>query len=106
MKRLTLKQVILLALLLFSTGNAMADDEQLKPFVLVSKGPGTVVEKVEQAKAALVAGGLPWSVTIRLSDAVILIVTSDELKKNAADSEHGGFGAIRVSITKSKTRCR
>lgn len=104
MKRMTLRHVILSALLLFSTGNAMADDEKLKPFVLGSKGAGTVVEKVEQAKAALVAGG--FSVVGNYSpydDAVILIVTSDGLKKNAADSVHGGFGAIqRVSVTKAK----
>jgi hypothetical protein len=104
MKRMTLKHVILSALLLFSTGNAMAEDEKLKPFVLGSKGAGTVAEKAEQAKAALVAGG--FTVVGNYSpydDAVILIVTSDELKKNAADSEHGGFGAIqRVSITKEK----
>jgi len=104
MKRMTLKHVILSALLLFSTGNAMAEDEKLKPFVLGSKGAGTVAEKAEQAKAALVAGG--FTVVGNYSpydDAVILVVTSDELKKNAADSEHGGFGAIqRVSITKEK----
>lgn len=104
MKRITLRPVILLALLLLSTGNAMADDEILKPFVLGSKSAGTVAEKAEQAKAALVAGG--FSVVGDYSpyaDAAILIVTNDELKKNAADSEHGGFGAIqRVAITKSK----
>ena len=104
MKRMTLKHVILSALLLFSTGNAMAEDEKLKPFVLGSKGAGTVAEKAEQAKAALVAGG--FTVVGNYSpydDAVILVVTSDELKKNAADSEHGGFGVIqRVSITKEK----
>jgi hypothetical protein len=37
------------------------------------------------------------------ADAQILIVTSDELKKNAAASEHGGYGAIqRVAVTKVK----
>jgi hypothetical protein len=104
MKRMTLKHVILSALLLLGTGNAMADDEKLKPFVLASRGAGTVAEKAEQAKAALVAGG--FAVVGNYSpydDAVILVVTSDELKKNAADSEHGGFGAIqRVSVTKAK----
>ena len=76
----------------------------LKPFVLASKGAGTVAEKAEQAKAALAAGG--FTVVGDYSpypDAEILIVTNDELKKNAADSEHGGFGAIqRVAITKVK----
>ena len=91
-------------MLLLGIGNAMADDAILKPFVLASKGAGTVAEKTGQAKAALVANGFavvgdysPYA------DAEILIVTNDELKKNAADSEHGGFGAIqRVAITKVK----
>ncbi|MDE2118503.1 MAG: hypothetical protein KGJ19_07895 [Betaproteobacteria bacterium] len=101
---MTLRNILLSALLLFSISNAAADDEKLKPFVLAAKGAGTVAEKAEQAKAALVAGGFtvvgdysPYA------DAAILIVTNDELKKNAADSEHGGFGAIqRVSVTKVK----
>ena len=104
MKQMTLKNMLLSAWLMFCIGNVMADEVKLKPFVLGSRGSGTVVEKAEQAKAALVAGGFtvvgdysPYA------DAAILIVTSDELKKNAADSEHGGFGAIqRVSITKAK----
>jgi len=91
-------------LLLFSASNVMADEEKLKPFVLGSKAQGTVAEKVEQVKAALVAGGFavvgdysPYA------DTAILVVTNDELKKNAADSEHGGFGAIqRVAISKIK----
>ena len=103
MKKLTLKNMLLSALLLFGVSNAMADDVKLKPFVLASKGAGTVAEKTEQAKAALTAGG--FSVVGNYSpypDANILIVTNDDLKKNAAASEHGGFGAVqRVAITKS-----
>ena len=98
------KNIFLSALLLLGIGNAVADDAILKPFVLASKGAGTVAEKTEQAKAALGASGFtvvgdysPYS------DAEILIVSSDELKKNAGESEHGGFGAIqRVAITKVK----
>ena len=104
MKRMTLKHAVLSALLLFSAGSVMADDAKLKPFVLGSKGAGTVAERTEQAKSALVAGG--FTVVGNYSpyaDAAILVVTNDELKKNAADSEHGGFGAIqRVAITKVK----
>jgi len=104
MKFITLKLTIFSALLLFGVGSVMADDVKLKPFVLGSKGEGTVAEKLEQSKAALVAGGFtvvgdysPYA------DAAILVVTNDELKNNAADSEHGGFGAIqRVSVTKVK----
>lgn len=104
MKRMTLRHVVLSALLLFSAVDAAADDEKLKPFVLGSKGPGTVAEKVEQARGALAAGGFTLVGEYSpYADAVILAVTNDELKKNAADSEHGGFGAIqRVSVTRSK----
>jgi len=84
--------------------NAQASDDILKPFVLGSKGAGTVAEKTEQAKSALTGAG--FSVVGNYSpyaDAQILIVTSDDLKKNAAASENGGFGAIqRVAITKVK----
>jgi hypothetical protein len=104
MSKFTLNKILLPALLLFGIGNAMADDVNLKPFVLASKGAGTVAEKSEQAKAALIAAG--FTVVGNYSpyaDASILIVTNDELKKNAADSEHGGFGAVqRVAITKAK----
>jgi hypothetical protein len=104
MNKLILKNLLLSALLFFGIGNAMAEDVYLKPFVLASKGAGTVAEKTEQAKAALIAGG--FAVVGNYSpypDSNILIVTNDDLKKNAAGSEHGGFGAIqRVSITKEK----
>jgi hypothetical protein len=89
---------------LLGISSAMADDAILKPFVLASKGAGTVAEKAGQAKAALTANGFtvvgdysPYA------DAEILVVTNDELKKNAGESEHGGFGAIqRVAVTKVK----
>lgn len=104
MNKLLLNKFLLLALLLLGISNAMADDVKLKPFVLASKGAGTIAEKTDQAKAALVAGG--FTVVGDYSPyagAEILIVTNDELKKNAAESEHGGFGAMqRVAITKVK----
>jgi hypothetical protein len=91
-------------MLVLGMSNAMADSVLLKPFVLGSKGAGTVAEKTEQAKSALSAAG--FSVVGNYSpyaDAAVLIVTNDELKKNAAASEHGGFGAVqRVAITKVK----
>ena len=93
---------LLAALPLLVALNTQAADDILKPFVLGSKGAGTVTEKAEQTKSALTGAG--FNVVGNYSpfaDAQILIVTSDELKKNAAASEHGGFGAIqRVAITK------
>lgn len=96
------KNVLLSALLLFVTIGAQAADAKLKPFVLASRGEGTVAEKVEQTKVALSGAG--FSIAGDYSpypEAQVLIITSDELKKNAAASEHGGYGAVqRVAITK------
>ena len=104
MKRITFKQAILSILMLFVAAGAMAESVILKPFVLGSKGAGNVAEKVEQTKAALVAGGFELVGEFSpYADAQILVVTNDKLKENAAQSEHGGFGAAqRVSITKTK----
>ena len=102
MSKLVFKSILMSAALLFCITSAVADEVYLKPFVLASRGAGTVAEKTDQAKAALTAGG--FTVVGDYSpypDARILIVTNDELKKNAAASEHGGFGAAqRVAITK------
>ncbi len=104
MKRITMKGLLLGAMLLLSMGSATAEEERMKPFVLASKGAGTVAEKTEQAKAALQAAG--FQVVGNYSpyaDANIIIVTNDEMRKNAAGSDKGGFGAAqRVAITKSK----
>jgi hypothetical protein len=98
-----IKRTWLSALLFLITLNAAAADVILKPFVLAAKGAGTVAEKTEQARAALSGAG--FAVVGNYSpyaDAQILIVTNDELKKNAAASEHGGYGAVqRVAVTKA-----
>lgn len=87
---------------LLAQGAAVADEVLLKPFILGSKGPGTVAEKTEAAKAALTANG--FMVVGSYSpypNATVVVVTNDALKANAAKTEHGGFGAMqRVSITK------
>ncbi len=98
------KCMLAAALLLYGACNAQAADEILKPFVLGSKGPGTVEEKVVAAKSALAAHGFTVvGVYSPYPGAQVIVVTSDELKRNAAQSEHGGFGAIqRVAVTKVK----
>ena len=90
-------------LLALGLGAAHADDALLKPFILGSKGPGEVAAKADAAKNALAAQGftLVGSYT-PYPDTTILVVTNDELKKNAAQSEHGGFGAMeRISVVKT-----
>lgn len=100
----TIKNLALSALMLFSASAVMADEELLKPFTLGSKGTGTVAEKADAAKAALTTNGFTVVGTYSpYPNATILIVTNDELKRNAAQSEHGGFGAMqRISVTKVK----
>ncbi len=102
MVRTTIKRVLLSALFLF-VGAAQADDVKLKPFVLASKGAGTVADKTAQVKTALTTAG--FTVVGEYSPypgANIVIVTNDELKKNAAASESGGYGAVqRVSVTEA-----
>jgi len=92
----------LFALLLVSM--ASADESLLRPFILGSRGPGTVAEKTALVRSALLAQGFTIAGEYSpYSDAMILVATNDELKNNAAKSEHGGFGAaVRVSITRVK----
>ncbi len=80
-------------------GMAGADD-MLKPYVLASSGPGTIEKKTDEVKASLVQQGFqavgeytPYKGTH------VIVVTSDGLRKNAAKSEFGAYGAIvRISL--------
>jgi len=100
-----LKGIFFAALLVFGFNTAMAAEEELlKPFVLAFKGAAAMPAKVEATKAALIANGFTIAGTYSpYPAATIFIITNDELKKNAAESEHGGFGAAqRVAVTKVK----
>ncbi len=85
-----------------STTLALAQDALLKPFVLGSKGPGELAQKVEATKAALTGAGFIIAGSyVPYGSTTIIAVTNDELKTTAAKSEHGGFGAaMRVAVTK------
>jgi hypothetical protein len=86
------------------TSLAFAQDAVLKPFVLAAKGPGEVAQKVEAAKVALTGAGFTVAGSYSpYPNATVIAVTNDELRSNAAKSEHGGFGAaMRVAVTKVK----
>jgi hypothetical protein len=92
----------LATVMLLSLFQAMADEALLKPFVLVYRGAGTVADKTAAAEAALTANG--FTVAGRYApypDAMVIVVTNDELKANAAASAQGGFGAAqRVAVTR------
>jgi uncharacterized protein (DUF302 family) len=100
-----MKKVLLSALLMFVSTGVQAADALLKPFVLGSKGAGTVAEKSAQVRTALAgAGFVVVGEYAPYPGANILIVTSDGLKQNAAASEFGGYGAVqRVSVTEAGT---
>ena len=78
-----------------------ADEVSLKPFVLAYSGEGTIDAKLVEVKAAVEREGFqvvgeyaPYKGTH------IVVVTSDELKNNAAKSNFGAYGAIaRISLT-------
>jgi hypothetical protein len=97
------KSVLLSVLLMSVTMGAQAADTLLKPFVLASKGAGTVVEKSAQVKSVLAGSGFTVvGEYAPYTGADIIIVTNDALKKNAAASENGGYGAVqRISITEA-----
>ena len=94
--------LIVAATWMLAQGAAFADDALLKPFVLGSKGPGELAAKIEATKSALTANGFAVVGTYSpYPNTTIIVVTNDELKANAAKSEHGGFGAMqRVSVVK------
>ena len=100
----TIMKMLLAALVLFSFNMAMAEDELYKPFVLASNSPGSLAAKTEAAKTALLANGFTIVGTYSpYPNANILIVTNEEMKKNAAESDFGGYGAAqRVALTKVK----
>jgi hypothetical protein len=102
MIRITLRSVLLSALFLF-TSACLAEDVILKPFVLASKGEGTLADKSAQVKTALVAAGFTVAGEYApYAGANIIVVTNDELKKNAAASDAGGYGAVqRISVTEA-----
>ncbi len=104
MKQSWIRLMFASLLSIFLTSAAGADQALLKPFVLGSRGPGSVAEKAAEVKTALITQG--FTIAGEYSpypDAVVIAATNDELKSNAAKSEHGGFGAaVRISVTKVK----
>lgn len=90
-------------LICFSTA-AYADEDSLKPFVLASSDAGTLAAKADEVKKALTTAGFTIVGTYSpYPSANIFIITNDEMKKNASQSENGGFGAAqRVAVTKVK----
>lgn len=81
-------------------GMAGADD-LLKPYVHASSGPGTLEKRAEEVKSGLVQQGFQTvGEYTPYKGAHVIVVSSDVLRKNAAKSEFGAYGAIsRISLT-------
>lgn len=101
-KRVFAILVLVVGLCLFF-GMAGAE-EMLKPYVLASSSAGTIEKKGEEVKAAVAQQG--FQVVGEYSPykgAHVIVVTSDILRKNAAKSNFGAYGAIsRISLTEKK----
>ena len=91
----------IILLFLLSVIPAISGADDLKPYILGSQSPGTIDSSVGEVKASLTNQGLEIAGEYSPYDgAFVIVVTSDKLKNDAAQSEFGAYGAIqRVSLT-------
>jgi hypothetical protein len=89
--------VLLTALML---GGPAQAEERLKPYVLASNAAGELSAKAGEVKQALAGQGFTVAGEYSPYDgAQVIVVTSEALRKLAAASEFGGYGAaIRVGL--------
>lgn len=82
--------------------SVQAADGTYKPYILASQGAGEVAAKVEEVKQAVSGAGFAIAGEYAFSaDAHIIVVTNDALRKAAAGSDFGGYGAAqRIAVTK------
>ncbi len=95
-------KVMLCAALVAAAMPAGAEDARMKPFVLASRGAGDVAKAAEDAAARLAAGGFAVVGRYEPYDgAVVMAITSEELKAGAASARFGAYAAAqRVTVTK------
>lgn len=106
MKQRSIISSALAGLVLF-TVVSLAQAEGLKPFVLGTEPQQADVEQVSAAaRTALMAQGFEVAGSYApYPNAVVIVVTSEALKANAAKSDFGGYGAaMRVAVTKVKDK--
>ncbi len=98
----TMKKIILASLLAVFAVGAQAASKRLKPFIMADVTTGDMTTVQQQVEKKLKDGGFEVVGSYApYSNAIVIAFTNDALKKNAAKSEFGGYGAAqRVSITK------
>ncbi len=85
-----------------AAATAAAAEPGLKPFVLSSRGPGDPAKVAEETRAKLEAAGFEIAGRYAPYDgAIVLAVTSADLRAAAAQQRFGGYAsAQRVTVTK------
>jgi hypothetical protein len=95
-------KVMLCAALAVAASRADAEDARMKPFVLASRGAGDAAKAAEDVAAHLAAVG--FTVVGKYepyAGAVVLAITSGELKAAAATARFGAYlAAQRVTVTR------
>jgi hypothetical protein len=103
MRKKVLMVMVGVAALLLLAGIGFAAEELLKPYVLASTDNVTIGKKEAEVKKALAQDG--FQVVGEYSPykgAHVIVVTSDELRKKAAESDFGAYGAVeRISLTET-----
>lgn len=104
-RAVAVSRLVLIVLLLLSC--SVFADTLLKPYYLVSNQAESDTAKViSDIKQKLTSAGFTIAGEYSpYAGASIIIITNDVLKKNAAATDFGGFGAgIRVTVTKVKDK--
>lgn len=94
--------MLFIAAAIFSTAS-FAEDKLLKPYVLAYQGEGTIDARLAETKAALEKEGFQVAGEYSPYKGLhIVVVTSDELRAKAGQSDFGAFGAVqRVALTET-----
>lgn len=102
MMKLLHKMMAVLALAAIAI-TAQAADDKMKPFMLAYKTKGEVEAVAGEVKQKLTTAGFQIAGEYSpYKDAKVIAITNDALKKNAGQSDFGGYGAAqRVSVTKN-----
>jgi hypothetical protein len=97
-----IRKLSLAIVILLWAAVTQAADVKLKPFVLAEVTTGDVATVQKQIEKKLSESGFEIAGSYSpYKDAVVIAITNDALKQNAAKSEFGGYGAaMRVAITK------
>ena len=99
----TLVSFSLLAMAMLFTLTVSAKDAIYRPYVVASVGPGTLADQTRTTLNKLEDAGFELAGQYSPVEGTnILVVTNDEMKKIAAMSDRGGYGAgQRVSISEA-----